>query len=136
MVGGQAGPKPQDLVGFPFRPSCLRDRPVLAPAGARYDHAEWPDDVSNVGCLRRVRARDIREQVKSGLGPTKAQGKVLGRPTIEAEKEAAIRADLIAAKVDIMKLAVAYGLAWERCSRSRRRWWWPKVVLNVATDRP
>ena len=40
----------------------------------------------------------IKERVKSGLERAKAQGKVLGRPTIEAEKEAAIRADLVAGK--------------------------------------
>jgi DNA invertase Pin-like site-specific DNA recombinase len=52
----------------------------------------------------------IRERVKSGLERAKAQGKVLGRPTIEAVKEAAIRADLIAAKAGIMKLAAAHGV--------------------------
>jgi DNA invertase Pin-like site-specific DNA recombinase len=40
----------------------------------------------------------IKERVKSGLEQAKAQGKVLGRPTIEAEKEAAIRADLVEGK--------------------------------------
>jgi DNA invertase Pin-like site-specific DNA recombinase len=52
----------------------------------------------------------IRERVKSGLERAKAQGKVLRRPTIEAEKEAAIRADLLAAKAGIMKLAAAHGV--------------------------
>jgi len=35
----------------------------------------------------------IRERVKSGLERAKAQGKALGRPPIDAGKEAAIRAD-------------------------------------------
>jgi DNA invertase Pin-like site-specific DNA recombinase len=47
----------------------------------------------------------IRDRVKSGLARAKAQGKVLGRPTINVEKEAAIRADLFAAKTGIIKLA-------------------------------
>ncbi len=47
----------------------------------------------------------IRERVKSGLERAKAQGKVLGRPTIDAEKEEAILADLRAGKAGIMKLA-------------------------------
>jgi DNA invertase Pin-like site-specific DNA recombinase len=36
----------------------------------------------------------IRERVKSGLERAKAQGKRLGRPTIDASKEAVIREDL------------------------------------------
>jgi hypothetical protein len=38
----------------------------------------------------------------------RAQGKKLGRPPIEAEKEAAIRADLRLGKAGIMKLAAAH----------------------------
>ena len=52
----------------------------------------------------------IRERVKSGLERAKAQGKTLGRPPIDAEKEAAIRADLRLGKVGIMKLAAAHGV--------------------------
>ena len=50
----------------------------------------------------------IRERVKSGLGRAKAQRKVLGRRLIDAEKEAAIRADVPTAKAGIMKLAAAH----------------------------
>jgi DNA invertase Pin-like site-specific DNA recombinase len=52
----------------------------------------------------------IRERVKSGLERAKAQGKRLGRRPIAANKEAAIRVDLIAAKTGIMKLAAAHGV--------------------------
>jgi DNA invertase Pin-like site-specific DNA recombinase len=52
----------------------------------------------------------IRERVKSGLERAKAQGKTLGRKRIDANKEAAIRADLIVAKAGIMKLAAAHGV--------------------------
>ena len=52
----------------------------------------------------------IRERVKSGLERAKAQGKRLGRRPIAANKEAAIRVDLIAAKAGIMKLAAAHGV--------------------------
>ena len=52
----------------------------------------------------------IRERVKSGLQRAKAQGKVLGRPPIDAEKEAAIRADLRERKAGIVKLAAAHGV--------------------------
>src|ERR1700738_1916796 len=47
----------------------------------------------------------IRERVKSGLERARAQGKALGRPAIDAEKEAAISADLRLGKAGIMKLA-------------------------------
>ena len=40
----------------------------------------------------------------------KAQGKTLGRPPIDAEKEAAISADLRLGKAGIMKVAAAHGV--------------------------
>jgi DNA invertase Pin-like site-specific DNA recombinase len=52
----------------------------------------------------------IRERVKSGLERAKAQGKTLGRPPIDAEKEAAISADLRLGKAGIMKVAAAHGV--------------------------
>jgi DNA invertase Pin-like site-specific DNA recombinase len=52
----------------------------------------------------------IHERVKSGLERAKAQGKRLGRRPIDSKKEAAIRADLLAAKAGIMKLAAAHGV--------------------------
>ena len=52
----------------------------------------------------------IRERVKSGLERAKAHGKTLGRPPIDAEKEAAISADLRLGKAGIMKIAAAHGV--------------------------
>jgi DNA invertase Pin-like site-specific DNA recombinase len=52
----------------------------------------------------------IQERVKAGLERAKAEGKTLGRPPIDAEKEAAIRADLRLGKAGIMKLAAAHGV--------------------------
>jgi DNA invertase Pin-like site-specific DNA recombinase len=52
----------------------------------------------------------IQERVKSGLERAKAQGKTLGRPPIDPEKEAAIRADLRLGKAGIMKVAAAHGV--------------------------
>jgi hypothetical protein len=46
---------------------------------------------------------------KSGLKRSKAQGR-LGRPPIDAEKGAAIRADLRVGKAGMMKLAAAHGV--------------------------
>jgi hypothetical protein len=50
----------------------------------------------------------IRERVKSGLERTKAQWKALGRPPVDAEREAAIRADLRNGKAGIIKLSAAH----------------------------
>jgi DNA invertase Pin-like site-specific DNA recombinase len=52
----------------------------------------------------------IQERVKSGLERARAQGKTLGRPPINPEKEAAIRADLRERKAGIVKLAAAHGV--------------------------
>jgi len=52
----------------------------------------------------------IQERVKSGLERAKAQGKTLGRPPIDPEKEEAIRADLRARRAGIMKLAGLHGV--------------------------
>ena len=50
----------------------------------------------------------IRERVLSGLARAKADGKTLGRPTIDPAKEAAIRADLRAGRAGIVKLATLH----------------------------
>jgi DNA invertase Pin-like site-specific DNA recombinase len=51
----------------------------------------------------------IRERVRSGLDRARAQGKALGRPTIDPAKEAAIRDDLMkAGRAGIVKLAGLY----------------------------
>jgi DNA invertase Pin-like site-specific DNA recombinase len=52
----------------------------------------------------------IRERVKSGLERAKAQGTRLGRRPIDADKEAAIRADLAAGAAGIIKLAKVHGV--------------------------
>jgi DNA invertase Pin-like site-specific DNA recombinase len=52
----------------------------------------------------------IQERVGAGLERARAQGKRLGRRPIDARKEAAIKADLVAAKAGIMKLAAAHGV--------------------------
>jgi DNA invertase Pin-like site-specific DNA recombinase len=52
----------------------------------------------------------IRERVKSGLERARARGQTLGRPPIDAEKEAAICVDLRLGKAGSMKLAAAHGV--------------------------
>ena len=52
----------------------------------------------------------IRERVMSGLERARAQGIKLGRRPIDGEKEAAILADLVAAKAGMIKLARKHGV--------------------------
>lgn len=52
----------------------------------------------------------IRERVKAGLVRARAQGTALGRPTIDAKKEAAIRSDLQTGGAGIRKLAERHGV--------------------------
>jgi DNA invertase Pin-like site-specific DNA recombinase len=47
----------------------------------------------------------IQERVKAGLERAREAGKTLGRPTVQAAKEAAIAADLRAGRAGIVKLA-------------------------------
>lgn len=62
----------------------------------------------------------IRERVKSGLDRAKAQGKTLGRPPINPEKEAEIRADLKVSKMGVIKLATAHGVGVGTVQRIKR----------------
>jgi DNA invertase Pin-like site-specific DNA recombinase len=80
------------------------ERPLLIVASAVTGEALF----RMMGVFGEFERAMIRERVKSGLDRARAQGKVLGRPTIEAEKEAATRADLLAAKAGIIKLAAAH----------------------------
>ena len=52
----------------------------------------------------------IRERVMSGLERARAKGIKLGRRPIDGKKEAAIRADLVAAKAGMIKLARQHGV--------------------------
>ena len=52
----------------------------------------------------------IQERVKSGLERARAQGKTLGRPSTDAGKVEAIRADLRVGGVGIIKLAKLHGV--------------------------
>jgi DNA invertase Pin-like site-specific DNA recombinase len=61
----------------------------------------------------------IQERVKAGLERARANGKTLGRPTIDKEKEAAIRADLRAGRAGIVKLAGLHGVGVSTVQRIR-----------------
>jgi hypothetical protein len=52
----------------------------------------------------------IQERPKSGLERARPEGKTLGRPPIDPEKEEAARVDLLAGRDGIVKLAAAHGV--------------------------
>jgi hypothetical protein len=64
----------------------------------------------------------IRERVKSGLERARAQGKTLGRPPIDAENEAAIRAVCIRARPASSSSRPRMEWGSGPFSGSRRRW--------------
>ena len=63
-----------------------------------------------MGVFAEFEREMIRERVNSGLARAKAEGKTLGRPTIAADKEAAILADLAKGESGIRKLAKLHGV--------------------------
>jgi DNA invertase Pin-like site-specific DNA recombinase len=69
----------------------------------------------------------IRERVKAGIVRARAQGKALGRPTIDAKTEAAIRKDLQKGEA---------GISWrltERRPRPRGCAFFKTLSANVIT---
>jgi len=63
-----------------------------------------------VGVFAEFERAMIQDRVRAGLERAKAQGKVLGRPSTDAGKVEAIKADLKAGGVGIIKLAKLHGV--------------------------
>ena len=61
----------------------------------------------------------IRERVRAGLKRAKAQGKRLGRPTVDADKDTAVRASLSAGN-GILKTAATVGVGSSVVQRIKR----------------
>ena len=104
------GPQPPRPCGLPLRPSRLRDRPVLAPAGARYDHAERPDDVPDVGCLRRVRASYDPRAGEVMTGACQGAGEDIGPPSHRPCQGGGHQGGLWAGRAGIIELAGLHGV--------------------------
>ena len=100
----------QDLVGFLTEVHALGINLFLHQQGVDTTTPAGKALFQMMGVFAEFERSMIRERVMSGLERAKAQGKKLGRRPIEASKEAAIRADLLAAKAGIMKLAAAHGV--------------------------
>ena len=52
----------------------------------------------------------IRQRVNAGLARARAEGKRLGRPTIDPKTERAIRDTLASGTMGILKIAAAFGV--------------------------
>jgi len=62
------------------------------------------------GAFAEFERNMIRQRVNARLVRARAQGKRLGRPKIDAKKEAAIREALASGKQGILKIAAAFGV--------------------------
>ena len=103
------GLSPQDLVGFLSDLHAYGIDLFLHQQGLDTTTPSGRMMFQTLGVFAEFERAMIRERVKSGLERAKAQGKTLGRP-IDAEKEAAICAELRLGKAGIMKLAAAHGV--------------------------
>ena len=100
----------QDLVGFLTEIHALGVNLFLHQQGIDTTTPAGKALFQMMGVFAEFERAMIQERVRAGLERARAQGKRLGRRPIDAGKEAAIRADLIAAKAGIMKLAAAHGV--------------------------
>lgn len=117
------------------RPSC----PVLIgdlhhPAVDEVDRARGPVSVSRkvfpsstpvkamfqmMGVFAEFERAMIRVRIKAGLARARAQGKTLGRPTISAATDAAIRKALKKGDIGIRKIATTLGVGTGTAQRIR-----------------
>jgi DNA invertase Pin-like site-specific DNA recombinase len=100
----------QDLVGFLTEVHAFSINLFLHQQGIDTTTPAGMALFQMMGVFAEFERAMIRERVKSGLERAKAQGKTLGRPTIDPEKEEAIRADLAAGRAGIIKLAGLHGV--------------------------
>lgn len=106
---GRLGRSLQDLVAFLADVHGYRVDLFLHQQGVDTTTPGGKALLRMMGVFAEFERAMIRERVMPALERAKAQGKTLGRRPIEAAKEGAIRADLIAAKAGIMKLAAMHG---------------------------
>src|SRR5580692_10403019 len=100
----------QDLIGFLSELHALGIDLMLHQQGLDTTTPAGKAMFQMMGVFAEFERAMIRERVKAGLARAKAEGKTLGRPTIDPEKEEAIRADLGAGRAGIIKLAGLHGV--------------------------
>ncbi len=100
----------QDLVGFLSELHALQIDLFLHQQGLDTATPAGKAMFQMMGVFAEFERSMIRERVKSGLDRARAQGTTLGRPTIQAEKEAAILRDLKAGEAGMQKIAKLHGV--------------------------
>jgi DNA invertase Pin-like site-specific DNA recombinase len=113
----------QDLVAFLAEIHALRIDLYLHQQGLDTSTPAGKAMFQMMGVFAEFERAMIQERVRAGLARAKSEGKRLGRPTIPAEKEAAIRAALAKpGRPGIRKIAAQFGVdpgTVQRISRPR-----------------
>jgi DNA invertase Pin-like site-specific DNA recombinase len=100
----------QDLVGFLTEIHALGVNLFLHQRGIDTTTPAGKALFQMMGVFAEFERAMIQDRVRAGLERAKAQGKVLGRPSTDAGKVEAIKADLKAGGVGIIKLAKLHGV--------------------------
>src|SRR5580693_4841020 len=100
----------QDLVGFRTEIHALGINLFLHQQGIDTTTPAGKALFQMMGVFAEFERAMIQDRVRAGLERAKAQGKVLGRPSTDAGKVEAIKADLKAGGVGIIKLAKLHGV--------------------------
>jgi DNA invertase Pin-like site-specific DNA recombinase len=100
----------QDLVGFLTEIHALGVNLFLHQQGIDTTTPAGKALFQMMGVFAEFERAMIQDRVRAGLERAKAQGKVLGRPSTDAGKVEAIKADLKAGGVGIIKLAKLHGV--------------------------
>jgi DNA invertase Pin-like site-specific DNA recombinase len=100
----------QDLVGFLTEIHALGVNLFFHQQGIDTTTPAGKALFQMMGVFAEFERAMIQDRVRAGLERAKAQGKVLGRPSTDAGKVEAIKADLKAGGVGIIKLAKLHGV--------------------------
>jgi DNA invertase Pin-like site-specific DNA recombinase len=100
----------QDLVAFLSELHALRIDLLLHQQGIDTTTPAGKALFQMMGVFAEFERAMIQERVKAGLARAKAEGKRLGRPTIQAAKEEALRGALRDGSIGIRKLATKHGV--------------------------
>ena len=100
----------QDLIGFLSELHALGIDLMLHQQGLDTTTPAGKAMFQMMGVFAEFERAMIRERVKAGLERARAQGKALGRPTISAATDAAIRKALKKGDTGIRKIATTLGV--------------------------
>jgi DNA invertase Pin-like site-specific DNA recombinase len=100
----------QDLVAFLSELHALKIDLFLHQQGLDTTTPAGKAMFQMMGVFAEFERAMIRERVRAGLDRARAQGKTLGRPTIDGKVEAAIAKALKKGKTGIRKLAALHGV--------------------------